>query len=127
LELPYDEAETPLFVPFHDMLSQPALRVENALAVILNEPDIDSLFPHLWRQLDRNVLIASGIDPEGDVDRLKQAVFPTKARNQEAAGIIQDYLADTPLADFLQTPLPFSIPFSARFAHTHIIPIFHHF
>src|SRR3954447_8374616 len=76
LELPYDEAETPLFVPFHDMLSQPALRVENALAVILNEPDIDSLFPHLWRQLDRNVLIASGIDPEGDVDRLKQAVFP---------------------------------------------------
>jgi hypothetical protein len=121
LDLPYDEGETPLFVPLHDMLSHPAMRVETVLALILNEPGSDSLFPHLWRQLDRNALIASGIDPDGDVDRQRPPITPTQARNQEAAGIIQDYLADTPLADFLQTPLPFSIPFSTRFAHTHIL------
>src|SRR4051812_15772215 len=121
LELPYDEAETPLFVPFHDMLSQPALRVETVLAVILNEPTSESLFPHLWRQLERNILIVTGLDPDDEGDRQRPPVLPTQSRNQEAAGIIQDYFADTPLVDFLQTPLPFSIPFSARFAHTHIL------
>src|SRR3954471_6368828 len=121
LELPYDEAETPLFVPFHDMLSQPALRVETVLAVILNEPTSESLFPHLWRQLERNTLIVTGLDPDDEGDRQRPPVLPTQSRNQEAAGIIQDYLAETPLVDFLQTPLPFSIPFSARFAHTHIL------
>src|SRR3954464_1192540 len=91
LELPYDEGETPLFVPFHDMLSQPALRVETVLAVILNEPGNESLFPRLWRQLDRNVLVASGIDPDGEPNSQRQPVPPTQSRNQEAGGIIQDY------------------------------------
>jgi hypothetical protein len=121
LELPYDEAETPLFVPVHDMLSQPAQKVQMALAVILREPPSDSLFPHLWRQLNRNTLIFSGLDPDDEGDSQKQPVLPTQARNTDTAEIIQAYLAGTPFADFIQTPLPFSIPFETRFSHTHVL------
>jgi hypothetical protein len=120
VELPYDEGETPLYVPFHVMLSKPAQKVEAVLAVIF-DPSSESPFPRLGRQLECNALIASGIDPDEDVNSHKQPVLPTQVKNKQAAEIIQQYLAGTPLVDFLQTPLPFSIPFKARFEHTHII------
>jgi hypothetical protein len=46
---------------------------------------------------------------------------PTKARDKTSAYIVAAYLADTPLAGFLETLLPFSMPLAARFEHTHIL------
>jgi Type IV secretion-system coupling protein DNA-binding domain len=34
---------------------------------------------------------------------------------------LTDYLAHTPLQEYFQTALPFAIPLSARFEHTHIV------
>ena len=46
--------------------------------------------------------------------------MPSKAR-METGEIIDAYLGNTPFASFLQTSVPFGMPFSARFEHTHIV------
>jgi hypothetical protein len=35
--------------------------------------------------------------------------------------LVSKYLGHTPLANYFETPVPFSIPLSARFAHTHVV------
>jgi len=115
------EGEATLFVPLHALLPDPVRAIEGALAVVLGEPGKDSLFPRLWQRLERNLLEASGIDPDRAGDTQKQPIPPSKAKDQTPAALVAAYLAGTPLADFFETPIPFSIPLSARFEHTHVV------
>ena len=46
--------------------------------------------------------------------------MPSKA-NLSSEEVIATYLDATPIASFLQTPLPFSIPLQARFEHMHVV------
>ena len=39
----------------------------------------------------------------------------------ETGEVIESYLGNTPFASFFQTSVPFGMPFSARFEHTHIV------
>jgi hypothetical protein len=39
----------------------------------------------------------------------------------ETGELIDSYLGNTPFASFFQTDVPFGIPFSVRFQHTHIV------
>jgi hypothetical protein len=56
------------------------------------------------RQLEENLLMASGIEPSEDTRR--QPVMPSKAR-MEIEEIIAAYLGNTPFASFFQTSVPF--------------------
>ena len=39
----------------------------------------------------------------------------------ETGEVIDSYLGNTPFASFFQTAVPFGMPFSSRFEHTHIV------
>jgi hypothetical protein len=74
-------------------------------------------FDAMREQLDGNSKRASGYFDEADGKR----VFPTEHKNQDPHFLVEAYLGGTPLYDFFHAGLPFSIPFPARFEHTHII------
>ena len=108
-----------LTAPLIAMLPNPAGAVEGVLGAVLNTTAALSPFPILWQQLELNALLASGINP--DRPSSKQVVSPTKAKKKGGLEIVADYLASTPLSEYFQTSIPFSIPFSARFEHMHIV------
>jgi hypothetical protein len=67
-----------LAAPLSALLPSPALSVKAAIGTFLTEEKHRSLFPRLWRQLEVNLLTASGINPERPGS--KQIIYPTKAR-----------------------------------------------
>lgn len=81
------------------------------------------LFAKLGDRLDRNILLASGLREEqwrrNPDDR--KITLPTKHKDQDAERLCSTYLQGTPLLSFFHSPLPFAIPFPARFEHTHIV------
>jgi hypothetical protein len=117
---PLAEDEAPsLAAPLYAFFHNPALAVESALGVFLTHAKNREVFPRLWQQLEFNVLSASGINPNKESS--KQVIPPTKAKDMAAAELVSEYLGQTPLAGYFETPLPFSIPLSARFEHTHVL------
>jgi hypothetical protein len=117
---PQGEDETASFsAPLISLLPYPAGAIEAAIGAVLREPGNTSLLPRLYQQLEWNVLAASGINPDGKSS--KQPVPPTKAKDNSPAALVSNYLARTPLQEYFQTSVPFAIPLSARFEHTHIV------
>lgn len=107
-----------LFVPLMSLIEKPAMAVESVLAAVLSVPMAESLFPRLWKQLERNALLASGIDPLAQDQ--KEPIPPTSAA-MKTDELVNAYLWETPFSGFLQTRIPFSIPYSTRFEHTHVL------
>jgi len=79
------------------------------------------LFQTLSERLDLNTLHASGIPPEKRHEAAGRAKLPSQQKNQSPEYLIEAYLQATPFARFFHAPLPFAIPFPARFEHTHIV------
>ena len=118
--LPTPEDGSALSIPLFDFLPNLPLSVEGLFAVAFNGPEPACPFQALTSRLERNLMLASGIDPSNPTSR-KEPVPPTKAKDQSPQALIGDYLGGTPFATLLQTPIPFSIPLHARFEHTHIV------
>jgi hypothetical protein len=118
--LPVPEDGSALSIPLFDFLPNVPLSVEGIFGVAFNGSETACPFQALKSQLERNLMLASGIDPSDHTSR-KEPVPPTKAKDQSPQALIADYLGGTPFAAFLQTPIPFSIPLRARFEHTHIV------
>ena len=118
--LPVPEDGSALSIPLFDFLPNLPLSVEGIFAVAFNGPEPACPFQALTSRLERNLMLASGVDPSDPTPR-KEPVPPTKAKDQSPQVLIGDYLGGTPFAALLQTPIPFSIPLHARFEHTHIV------
>jgi Type IV secretion-system coupling protein DNA-binding domain len=112
------DGEAVLAVPLYTLLPDPALAVERVLGEILTEDQPKSLLSRIWLQLKQNMYTASGIDPAQETSR--EPIWPGKAR-METGELIDAYLGNTLFARFLQTAVPFGMPLSARFEHTHIV------
>jgi hypothetical protein len=78
------------------------------------------LFEKLRNQLELNVYIASNIDPNRAQESQKTLIMPEKS-DLPVEEMVTTYLNQTPLLNFFQTPLPFSIPLKSRFEHMHIV------
>jgi hypothetical protein len=121
-ELPKADSEegTPqLSAPLISLLPYPAGAIEGALSAILGVERSKTVFPKIWQILEWNLLTASGINPEKPGS--KMPVPPTKAKVKDSATLAMEYLGDTPFQEYFETLVPFSIPFAARFEHTHIL------
>ncbi|MBV9482313.1 MAG: ATP-binding protein [Acidobacteria bacterium] len=121
-ELPKTDSEdgTPqLSAPLLSLLPYPAGAIEGAMGAILTQDPEKTVFPKLWQLLHVNCLTTSGINPERPSS--KMPVLPTKATGKDSRSLALDYLSNTPLQEYFETLVPFSIPFSARFEHTHIL------
>ncbi len=80
-----------------------------------------NLFQTLRERFDLNALHASGIPPEKFHEAAGKAKLPSQQKNQSPEFLIEAYLQATPFIRFFHAPLPFAIPFPARFEHTHIV------
>ena len=110
-----------LSVPFYVLLPDPAKAIETAIVPFLSSKIADlGFFGQLQAQLVHNIYTASGIDPHQPEKSKKEIIMPSKA-DMSKDEIIATYLDATPIANFLQTPLPFSIPLQARFEHMHVV------
>jgi hypothetical protein len=77
--------------------------------------------PRLWNKVENNFFLASGIDPHRRQDSRKQPVWPSQVKGRTPFELVYMYLHETPIPDFLTTPVPFAIPIQSRFAHMHIL------
>lgn len=93
--------------------------------LLLTFYDDDVVNAHLYEPLrerfDGNAFAASGIPPDKRQDSAGKIVLPTKNSKKSPEYLIEAYLRGTPFLSFFHSPLPFAIPFPARFEHTHIV------
>jgi hypothetical protein len=108
-----------LTAPLISLLAYPAGAIDGVLSAVLGVERGKSVFPKLWGLLEWNLLTASGINPEKPGS--KMPVPPTKAKDKDGLTLAMEYLGNTPFQEYFQTLVPFSIPFSTRFEHTHIL------
>lgn len=104
-----------------DLVENPAILIERLIGTIIDE-DVENL--HLYEklkiQLDKNILLASGINPK-DVNSKKEFIAPSKVKNKSPQELVEIYLAGTPFRDLFEFKFPFKIPFATRFEHCHIV------
>jgi hypothetical protein len=121
INMPAEDGWASLSVPLYVLLPDAGKAIEAAVETpLLINLGQSGVFERLRTRLMHNIYIASGIDPSQPEKSRKEIVMPGKA-DMSKDEIIATYLNGTPLANFLQTPLPFSIPLTARFEHMHIV------
>lgn len=116
-----DEAPR-LEVALADLLEDPTDVIEGMMASFFADECLEAdLFLSVRRDFNRNVLVASNIDPDGPEPSHKSVVPPHKSKLTSTRTIIDTYCVNTPLRPLLSAPLPFAIPFPSRFEHSHVI------
>ncbi len=79
------------------------------------------LFGLLRERFDDNAFRASGIPPEKRRQLASKIVLPSRNATKSPDYLVGAYMQGTPFLSFFHSPLPFAIPFPARFEHTHIV------
>jgi Type IV secretion-system coupling protein DNA-binding domain len=80
-----------------------------------------SLYKTMRETLDTNILSTSGFRTDIRYDRELDLKFPTQSKLTKPSELVDAYFKGTPFQAFFYTPIPFAIPFPARFEHTHIV------
>jgi len=96
--------------------------VQTIIGLPFTEELIDNaLFERLRGQIESNLVMASGGNPNDPkaYERAPKAPDQFKATSKEH--LLSTYLGATPLLDFFDQTLPFSIPTKTRFEHHHIV------
>ena len=86
------------------------------------DDDIEAaqLFEPIRAVFDENLYRASGIAPE-DRDKRVRLILPSDSTIRDPAALVDAYLDGTAFQRFFAHPVPFVIPFPARFEHTHVV------
>lgn len=79
------------------------------------------LFIRLRDQLERNLITASGGNVHDPKSFNKAPRYPPAFDAKSPQHLIDSYLGATPLVDFFDQELPFTIPTQSRFEHHHIV------
>lgn len=79
------------------------------------------LFDPLRERFNDNMFFVSGVPREQGNAAANKIILPTKNKNTSPEYLVEAYLQGTPLLSFFHSPLPFAIPFPARFEHTHVV------
>lgn len=109
-------------VPLVDLLEEPKEAIERLILTFFDEDVTQAdLFASLRTQFDRRAFVASGIEWEERHGTKRKLVLPSAFAERQPARVAEMYLQGTPWERFFLIPLPFSIPFPARFEHTHIL------
>ena len=79
------------------------------------------LFTRLHARLERNLVVASGGNPARPEQFTRIPKMPSASGIQDSAKLVATYLKGTPLHDYFDQQVAFSIPTAARFEHHHIV------
>jgi hypothetical protein len=119
---PDPDPEGGVTVPLIDLLEQPADGIERLFGSYHKHEVLSAeLFPELREHFDRRVCVASGIEWHERHTSKRKVVRPSEWKSQQPSLLAETYLGGTPWLTFLETSVPFSIPFPVRFEHTHIV------
>lgn len=95
---------------------------ENAMAAIFDKEleKLDILSRHR-AVFERNVITASGGNPNDPKGFTKAPRNPSKSDIRDPQELVDTYLGNTPLQDLFEGGIPFAIPNRTRFEHHHIV------
>lgn len=111
-----------LSVPLIDLCENPPEVVQRTIGTMYDDDIVGAkLFEPLRDRLERNLCSVSDIPYETRHETKRRAVLPPDYDAKSNTDLVDAYLAGTPFASFYKAPVPFSIPFPARFEHTHVI------
>ena len=106
----------------YDLCDNVAEVVERTIMTFVDDDVVNAhLFDIVRERLNTNAIRASGIPLERKHEAAGKIVLPTRNREKSADYLVEAYLQGTPFLSFFHSPLPFAIPFPARFEHTHIV------
>jgi hypothetical protein len=110
---PVGRGDETFTVPLIDLMEKPGEVVERTIVTFFDQ-DISQakLFERVRNQLDRNLKLASGIDPKNE--GAGRIIPPTEAKGKSPLELVRSYLHATPFQDFLEYPLPFPSLFLPR-------------
>ena len=116
------DASSIISVPLIDLCREAAVVVERTMATMYDDDIVGAhLFETVRERFEHNLCAVSGIPYDSRGETSKTAVIPTAYRAASNEELVSVYLGATPFAGFFAAPLPFTIPFPARFEHTHIL------
>ena len=96
--------------------------IERLLISVSDQFTFDfGLFKKVRTRIEDNFLRASGIPLAKRYDEKIKLRLPSEERKMRPENLVEVYLQGTAFRDFFRAPLPFAIPFPARFEHTHIV------
>lgn len=96
--------------------------IQRIIATLFDEDVVEAqLFVPERDIFNRNLLRASGYSPDATFTHELKVILPTESKLREPSALVDVYLGGTPFQELLYSPLPFAIPFPARFEHTHIV------
>jgi hypothetical protein len=111
-----------LSVPLIDLCPQTATIIERTIATIYDDDIVAAhLFESVREQLEHNLCNASGIRYDQRGQTSKTVIGPREYEAGSNSELLRTYLGATPFEAFFAAPVPFGIPFRARFEHTHIL------
>lgn len=117
-------SDTDLIVPtdlFHSLGDAGTVLDEIMATAFAKDLKEHALFTRLYDQLERNLIAASGGNPNDPRGFARAATIPSKSSINDPAKLAEIYLAATPLLDFLDQDIDFVIPTATRFEHAHIV------
>lgn len=122
----FSDAAAPFTVPLYSLLD-PVAFAGRCIGTFLQDlvpqaPDAIAALPFMRtrKQLWQNLLDVSHMTAE-QVETAPHKIVGPKDCDLPPPDMIAAYLGGTPLAQFAETPLPFTIPLAARFEHMHIV------
>lgn len=96
--------------------------VEAMIAAMFDDVVMETpLFGRLRNRFDRNLILASGGDPDAPRRFTGKTTFPSASRIADPSMLVETYLRGTPIPKFLRQEIDVSIPDKVRVEHCHII------
>jgi len=96
--------------------------LDRTLLTFFDEDVVNAhLFEILRERFNENTFRASGIPREKWHTSGGKVILPSDNKTTSPEYLVPTYLQGTPFLEFFHSPLPFAIPFPARFEHTHIV------
>lgn len=106
----------------YDLCEDLGVIIERILITLSDQYAFESgLFTRARTRLEDNLLRASGIPLSKRHEEKLRLRLPSDEQRLRQEELVETYLQGTPFRDFFRAPLPFAIPFPARFEHTHIV------
>lgn len=106
----------------YDLCDNLPVVIERTMMTFFDDDVMNAhLFDLLRERIDNNALRVSGIPREKSGQYAGKLLLPTRNRDKSPEHLVEMYLQGTPFLSFFESPLPFAIPFPARFEHTHIV------
>jgi len=117
--LPQTLGPSPFSVPMMGALDETRLLIDRLYNIACDDTFVSlGLFTDLREQLYANLCRASNVVPQSEH---KKPLRHAMDRDEPLSDLVDIYLADTPFALYLNSPIPLRLTYEDRFSHMHVV------